>query len=57
MKGVQGDVGDSINRRNEQWVYVCGIAVVIFGDDGNGGRLNCLGISCAPVVLISCILD
>ena len=51
------DVGDSIGRRNEKWVFVCDIVTVILGDGDNSGRLDCLGISCVPVVFISGVLD
>ena len=50
-------MGDSIARKNEKWIFVCDIVTVILGDGSDGGRLHCSGISCAPVIFISGVLD
>ena len=51
------DVGDSIGRRNEIWVFICDLVLVVIGDDGGERRLDCLGIRRTPVVFISGILN
>ena len=50
-------MGDSIGMRNERWVLVLDLAAVVLCDGGNGGRLDCASIYCAPVVLVSSVLD
>ena len=49
------DVGDAIIRRNEIWVLVLDIAVVVLrgGDGGDSGRLDCTSVACAQVVFVS----
>ena len=56
-RGVLGDVGDSISRRNERGVFVCDLVLVIRHDGGNVGRLDCMIIGTAPVVFVGSILD
>ena len=50
------DVGDSIGRRNEIWVFICDLVLVILGDDSDGRRLDCLGIRRLTIVYIIGVL-